>query len=345
MRVRPITSAVLALSCLVFAASASAQDEDELILRVYRVSDLLAPAPNYRYDGDVIPTTGVTGGTKSSPGTFFGGGTEGAAGAGMQGGGVIGSGMGGMGGGAGMGGGGGFFRVPPRRPMGAAAPVADPRPEAMKPHLTLAQMGGGMGGMGGLGGGLGGGIAMPDGSPSADVGANLRFNMRDLIAVIVSVVAPDSWDEMGGPGTLKPLGGVLVVSQTAAVHKKIETLLDEIRSQGGALRTMTVSAQWLRLSAEQLADLTSAGQGKSPTVVDATALAKLPPEAVVYRGQISCFANQTVYLVSGRGARWWPASCRSWAPRRSLTSPPSGSPTSACCCRLRRRWPPMKGQR
>src|SRR5687767_10143987 len=112
----------------------------------------------------------------------------------------------------GEGGGGGFFQVPPERSF-------------------LAQRGQ-SGAAGGQGTGesiAGGGI---DSEPSG--GAGLRFGIADLIEAIVAVVAPDSWDELGGPGTIRSLGSMLLVNQTEVAHKGIEHLLNEIRAQGGA---------------------------------------------------------------------------------------------------------------
>lgn len=72
-------------------------------VRVYRVTDLVLPRPDYPYDGSEIPTTGRS---LSAPSSIGGGGFGGGMMGGM-GGGDMGGGMGGM-----MGGGGGFFQVP-----------------------------------------------------------------------------------------------------------------------------------------------------------------------------------------------------------------------------------------
>lgn len=50
-----------------------------------------------------------------------------------------------------------------------------------------------------------------------------------LIQLITSSIAPDSWDEVGGPGSIEPYGagqsGLLVISQTEVVHQRIESLI------------------------------------------------------------------------------------------------------------------------
>jgi len=70
----------------------------------------------------------------------------------------------------------------------------------------------GFGGPGGLGGG-----AMAD--------------FDSLIDLIVTTVAPDSWDEVGGPGSIAPFETnlSLVVSQTQEVHDQLVDLLEQLR--------------------------------------------------------------------------------------------------------------------
>jgi hypothetical protein len=55
----------------------------------------------------------------------------------------------------------------------------------------------------------------------------------DLIGAISSAIAPDTWDEVGGPGAIEPFAtaGVLVISQTAEIHAKIEDLLVQLRKK------------------------------------------------------------------------------------------------------------------
>jgi hypothetical protein len=56
-------------------------------------------------------------------------------------------------------------------------------------------------------------------------------DMDGLIDVIISTVAPDSWLENGGPeADIRPLQpGLLVISQTADVHERIQHLLAALR--------------------------------------------------------------------------------------------------------------------
>jgi hypothetical protein len=54
-----------------------------------------------------------------------------------------------------------------------------------------------------------------------------------LIDVITTTVVPQSWDEVGGPGSIAPgsfgSAKVLIVSQTCVAHREIAKLLEDIR--------------------------------------------------------------------------------------------------------------------
>lgn len=50
-----------------------------------------------------------------------------------------------------------------------------------------------------------------------------------LIDTIQNVVAPDSWEEYGGIGTIRGLRGTLVISQTWRTQMEIESLIDGLR--------------------------------------------------------------------------------------------------------------------
>jgi hypothetical protein len=53
---------------------------------------------------------------------------------------------------------------------------------------------------------------------------------ENLIHLITTTVEPDTWDEMGGPGTVAEYKGLVVVSQTWEVHEKIERLLNMLHA-------------------------------------------------------------------------------------------------------------------
>lgn len=53
-----------------------------------------------------------------------------------------------------------------------------------------------------------------------------------LIETVTTTVVPESWEELGGPGTLTPypLADCLVVAQTRQIHQKIDQLLSQVRA-------------------------------------------------------------------------------------------------------------------
>ena len=55
---------------------------------------------------------------------------------------------------------------------------------------------------------------------------------HELIEVITSLVAPTTWDEVGGPGHIKLIGGAqsLAISQTFECHREIEEFLAALRA-------------------------------------------------------------------------------------------------------------------
>ncbi|MHB8971544.1 MAG: hypothetical protein ACYC3X_04615 [Pirellulaceae bacterium] len=69
-------------------------------------------------------------------------------------------------------------------------------------------------------------------SPSRAVGRPERSqSLANLLDLIESVVAPDTWDHVGGAGVLSPVDpwGLLVISQTAEVHEQVDNLLQTAR--------------------------------------------------------------------------------------------------------------------
>ena len=54
---------------------------------------------------------------------------------------------------------------------------------------------------------------------------------NSLIQLIRSTIEVESWDEVGGPGSVEPYseGMSLVASQTTSIHAKLESLFQELR--------------------------------------------------------------------------------------------------------------------
>src|SRR5207253_11254060 len=112
------------------------------------------------------------------------------------------------------------------------------QPSAHSSAEVLAQINnfGGMGGMGGMRGGM-------PGLPAGGMGANPGFmgpggmgrgaqpDFDSLTELITSTIAPQSWNEVGGPGAITGYENnlSLVVSQTQEVHEQIADLLEQLR--------------------------------------------------------------------------------------------------------------------
>lgn len=104
---------------------------------------------------------------------------------------------------------------------------------ASTPAEVLANVPAGIGGMG-AGGGVGAPAAQsnaPFGGPGG-LGGGVQADFDPLIDLIVSTVEPTTWDDVGGPGSIRPFENnlTLVISQTEAVHEQIADLLEQLRS-------------------------------------------------------------------------------------------------------------------
>lgn len=266
--------AALLAAGLLGPAIARAQNDDEdppLLLKVYRVADLVQTVPDYPYKPG-LPTT-----NRPETQPVLQGGFGGGVGGGVGGG-------GGVNNGAGGGNGGGFFSVP----------EADGKAKA--PVTVLHQFGG----MGGGGGGLGGfdPNLMSGGSEST-----MKIAIGTLAVTLRSVIDPDSWEDLGGEGKCEILGQMLVVRNTAAVHEQIKALLDELRKEGGVRKTVHIEAFWVQTNNDKEANgfrrqLAEATADPSDQNI-ATFLANCEQQSR-YHGEISCHTGQTVHFTTGQ---------------------------------------------
>jgi hypothetical protein len=68
------------------------------------------------------------------------------------------------------------------------------------------------------------------GVPMDDLGNKpVRVHYDELVDLIETTVLPQTWDPVGGPGSISPYRGTLVISQTAEAHLKIQKLLGDLR--------------------------------------------------------------------------------------------------------------------
>ncbi len=72
---------------------------------------------------------------------------------------------------------------------------------------------------------------MPMGSGPGGLGGGAMADFDSLIELITTTIAPTTWDEVGGPGSVAPFETnlSLVISQTQEVHEQIADLLEQLR--------------------------------------------------------------------------------------------------------------------
>lgn len=137
-----------------------------------------------------------------------------------------------------------------------------------------------------------------------------RTSMDGLIEVITSTISQDSWDNVGGPGSIASIGASLLISADAETHDKISSLLDLFRKRWGSLRTVSVRAHWLWLSEGTVSDALAADQKaageKAPygVVSDETwkkllAAAGEAKKRTPYHAMLTCHNGQTVFTRAG----------------------------------------------
>src|SRR5262245_6608596 len=101
------------------------------------------------------------------------------------------------------------------------------------PRARAGQRGGGPG--------LRGGPGEPGGKASDSAGEKDRerpvsehdLRAERLMNIIMTSVKADSWDEVGGPGSISEYNGLIVVTQTDEVHETVERVFDMLRQAAG----------------------------------------------------------------------------------------------------------------
>ena len=65
-------------------------------------------------------------------------------------------------------------------------------------------------------------------------GEDAEPDFDTLVDVVTSTIRPTSWEDVGGPGSVRPFPNKLsiVVSQTQEVHEELEDLLEQLRAAG-----------------------------------------------------------------------------------------------------------------
>lgn len=88
-------------------------------------------------------------------------------------------------------------------------------------------------GMSGYGGAMGG---QPE--PQRPMSAE-ELKAEQLMNIITTAVDPNSWADVGGTGTIGEYNGLIVISQSARTHTKIEKVLDMLREAANLPKSKT----------------------------------------------------------------------------------------------------------
>lgn len=97
---------------------------------------------------------------------------------------------------------------------GVAPPPADQGSLPVVSRHVLAQFGGG--------GGFGGEGQM--GIPSRP-----RTRARQLMDILMTAIVPESWEEVGGVGTIAEFDGLIVIRHNPRIHRQVEQVLEMLR--------------------------------------------------------------------------------------------------------------------
>jgi hypothetical protein len=60
-----------------------------------------------------------------------------------------------------------------------------------------------------------------------------QIKAQQLMEIATHNVNPDSWTEVGGPGSIGEYNGLIVIAQTDKTHRKVERLFDMLREAAG----------------------------------------------------------------------------------------------------------------
>jgi general secretion pathway protein D len=74
-----------------------------------------------------------------------------------------------------------------------------------------------------------------------EIGPDGGYDVSDLIEAITGTIASDSWDNVGGPGSISDFKGLVTMTQTQEVHEQIESLLNMLHKAGGLEEKVKVS--------------------------------------------------------------------------------------------------------
>jgi general secretion pathway protein D len=101
---------------------------------------------------------------------------------------------------------------------------------------------------GSSGGRMASGLNQPINYGPGGMGGGAQADFDSLIELITTTVRPQTWDEVGGPGSVSPFQNnlSLVISQTEDVHEEIRDLLEQLRRNQDL--QVTIEVRFITLS-------------------------------------------------------------------------------------------------
>jgi hypothetical protein len=143
----------------------------------------------------------------------------------------------------------------------------------------------------------------PMSDPSA-VSSALSYLTQELVAIIQRTVssqvdlAVEAWSAEGGRAAIEYLPPVLVVTQSAAGHRRIEELLEQYRKRLHDVTPLAVHAKWVQIESEK-AEKFFAGRVAGGVHEVSDAALKDAAAGTVYQGYVRGFDGHVLHVVAG----------------------------------------------
>ena len=123
--------------------------------------------------------------------------------------------------------------------------------------------------------------------------------VEDFVGLIQDTIDSDTWKENGGSfGSIRELSGQVIITQTADAHKRIASLIQQLRENKG--RMVVVRAYWLLLDPASVPPVTQHTNGKQLPAWDAADDKLFDAKHLYCAAQTTCYSGQTVHVTSGR---------------------------------------------
>ena len=129
----------------------------------------------------------------------------------------------------------------------------------------------------------------------------LEFEGTSIRDLIVSVVAPESWEDTGeGHGSIQSLGETLLVRQTQDVHQQVAAFLKTVTASCVHSTVYRLEAWWLPLQEEDRSRLHEVLAEDAAAPDAAQRLSILATDSSGQQGELLCRDRQLSHLSSGK---------------------------------------------